>query len=76
MCFIHINKKWKQNLHISHRAMVESTVVPTISPITDMKVKSTEIGSWCCQEERQGTESAGHMAGPSCSPQTSAESLL
>lgn len=22
------------------------------------------IGSWCCQEERQGTESAGHMAGP------------
>ena len=22
------------------------------------------IGSWCCEEERQGTESTGHMAGP------------
>ena len=31
MCFIHINKKWKQNLHTSHRAVGESTVVPTIN---------------------------------------------
>ena len=31
MCFIHINKKWKQNLHTSHRTVGESTVVPAIN---------------------------------------------
>lgn len=63
MCFIHINKKWKQNLHTSHRTMngrIHSG--PEHQSWTWRLIMA--IGSWCCQEERQGTESAGHMAGP------------